>query len=423
MKKIKPNKKQLEAINSKENKVLVLAPAGSGKTFTLVEAIKKYKEDDPDAFVVGITFTRKATQELKNRLKNYDRIHISTIHSWAYTELDNLAQRISHEQPFNSFKIKLLQDDKIKEILSELVKGKGLYNININILHSYVMGNYNMDINEKLKYIFHTILLDYRDFKRQNGLYDFTDLPDYLLTKLKDYNKTIDDIDALFVDEFQDVDDTQLELFERVHAEKKYFIGDTKQSIYIFRGATEDVIKRLKDFTLYELDKNYRSKQEIMDFATTYRDIVKTDNILFSSQLESFRSYISCENGPGGKVYILNRRGDAYEVNQFIKEPGEEVVLNFMDLSPMILCRKNKEVKFIRDKIGYDKVQTVHQAKGLEYPVVIVTDFEIKDIEDINIAYVAMTRAETHLLAANYSTLTKILEKFKKHKTLTSQLF
>ena len=75
----------------------------------------------------------------------------------------------------------------------------------------------------------------------------------------------------------------------------------------------------------------------------------------------------------------------------------------------MILCRKNKEVKAIKE-LGWSRVQTIHQAKGLEYPVVIVTDFEIKGTEDVNIAYVAMTRAEGHLLAANYEAFVKILE-------------
>ena len=83
----------------------------------------------------------------------------------------------------------------------------------------------------------------------------------------------------------------------------------------------------------------------------------------------------------------------------------------------MILCRKNKEVKAIKE-LGYNNVQTIHQAKGLEYPVVIVTDFEIRGIEDVNISYVAMTRAESHLLAANYGAFIKILEKLKSANKL-----
>ena len=76
-------------------------------------------------------------------------------------------------------------------------------------------------------------------------------------------------------------------------------------------------------------------------------------------------------------------------------------------------------------ELGYDKVQTIHQAKGLEYPAVIVTDFEIKNTEDINISYVAMTRAKTDLLAANHDAFIKILEKLKHQNLIneTNKLF
>ena len=58
--------------------------------------------------------------------------------------------------------------------------------------------------------------------------------------------------------------------------------------------------------------------------------------------------------------------------------------------------KKTKKLKQLKE-LGWEKVQTIHQAKGLEYPAVIVTDFEIRDVEDINISYVAMTRAESNL--------------------------
>ena len=128
-----------------------------------------------------------------------------------------------------------------------------------------------------------------------------------------------------------------------------------------------------------------------MDFATTFQNIAKQEPITFSGQLESYRSSVLCDKGSGGNVFILTRSGSAYKVNEFIKLRGIEVVKDFMDKEPMILCRTNKSVRAIKE-LGYDKVQTIHQAKGLD-PAVIVTDFEIKNTEDINIC-VAMTRAK-----------------------------
>lgn len=67
---------------------------------------------------------------------------------------------------------------------------------------------------------------------------------------------------------------------------------------------------------------------------------------------------------------------------------------------PMILCRTNKQVKYIEDA-GYFECSTVHQAKGLEYKNVIVIDSTISSTEDLNIAYVAMTRARDNLFIIN----------------------
>ena len=418
--KINLNDKQMEAVNATEDKVLIIAPAGSGKTSTLIAAIQKYKEDNPDHVVVAITFTNKATDELVSRLGPLKSVYASTIHSWAYQELNRLSQAIQLEDPNNSFKIKLLQDDRIKEILDEMLKKKKYFYVKVDILFSYIMGNYNMDISDSLRQIFQIIKAEYIAYKEKYGLYDFTDLPKYLLDKLNDYDRDINGIDALFVDEFQDVDDVQLELFERTTAVKKFFIGDPQQSIYIFRGATEDVMKKLRGFKMYNLDINYRSNQEIIDFASSYQQTALIDPITFSGQLESFQSSILCDKGRGGNVYILARTGSAYKVNEFIKYRGEKVVEDFLKLEPMILCRKNKEVKAIKE-LGWEKVQTIHQAKGLEYPAVIVTDFEIRDVEDINISYVAMTRAESNLLAANYTAFVKIMEKLRPQIKTQSQ--
>ena len=413
------NQKQLEAVNSISEKVLIIAPAGSGKTSTLIAAIKKYKEDNIDSNVAAITFTKKSADDLKEKLKNYPDIYPSTIHSWAYQELEKLSQAVRQEDEFNGFKIKLLQDEKIKEILEDLLRKRAYSYVKIDILFSYIMGNYNMDITDKLRAMFQAVERDYIEYKEHYNLYDFTDLPKYLLDKLNDYDRRIENMDALFVDEFQDVDDVQLELFERVDAAKKFYIGDPQQSIYIFRGATEDVMKKLRGFTMYNLDINYRSNQEILDFATTYQETALLNPIMFSGQLESYRSSILAEKGEGGIVYILNRTGSAYKVNEYIKERGEKIVQEFLEKDAMILCRKNKEVKAIKD-LGYAKAQTIHQAKGLEYEHVIVTDFEVRGIEDINISYVAMTRAEKSLLAANYSAFLKIMEKLAKENKVSS---
>ena len=64
------NDKQLEAVNSTEGPVLVLAGAGSGKTKVLttkVAFLVKEKQIDPYN-ILAITFTNKAAKEMKQRV-------------------------------------------------------------------------------------------------------------------------------------------------------------------------------------------------------------------------------------------------------------------------------------------------------------------------------------------------------------------
>lgn len=393
-------------------------------TTTLVGAIVEYKNDNPFSKIVAITFTRKAADDLISKLADYSGIRTSTIHSWAYTELERLSTRVSKEFPNNTFKVKLLEEDKIKEILNSIIRKRGYKYLNMYQLYSYVMGNYNIEVNDRLKRVFQVVKDEYILYKMDNGLYDFTDLPQYLLDKLNDYELNIESIDALFVDEFQDVDDVQLELFNRVPAVKKFYIGDPQQSIYIFRGATPDILERIEDFAQHELNINYRSYQEIIDFASTVRNTAIFEGINFTVEKESIRSEIECIKGYGGEAYTMNASGDAYKINEYVRYKGIDIIRDFIMRNSMILCRKNKEVREIK-AMGYQNVSTIHQAKGLEYNSVIITSFELGpgEMEEINIAYVGMTRAEDYLLAADYKAFIYLLEKVMPQYNKENSLF
>ena len=84
-----------------------------------------------------------------------------------------------------------------------------------------------MDIQDNYRRTLNALEKRYLAYKRENVLYDFSDLPLYLYDVMIAYDEYITDIDALFVDEFQDVDTVQLDLFDRVlNTKKKFFIGD-----------------------------------------------------------------------------------------------------------------------------------------------------------------------------------------------------
>ena len=264
-------------------------------------------------------------------------------------------------------------------MLLSISKRCGYYSLNQFLLYSYVTGNYNIDVPDEVKGKFRKVGDLYIKFKRDNRLYDFMDLPLYLYDVLTEYDETID-LDALFVDEFQDVDDVQAQVFKRINARKKFFVGDTRQSIYLFRDASPEVLKQFADFTRYSLNYNYRSFQPIVDFANEV--YIEGSNGGIDCMLDITRMHneneIACVRGSRGcKLYSIQEddvvahdliNGDSVDV--------EKLLGRFMATKPYILCRSNKQVKRIKE-LGYENVSTVHQAKGLEYDNVVVTDFEL----------------------------------------------
>lgn len=109
---------------------------------------------------------------------------------------------------------------------SYLVKHTRIRSVNIDILYSYITGTKKMDITPNFRRTLNALEERYIQYKKDNMLYDFTDYPRYLYDMLQAFDERITDIQGLFVDEFQDVDPVQLEIFNMVDADKKFYIGD-----------------------------------------------------------------------------------------------------------------------------------------------------------------------------------------------------
>ena len=411
---------QREAITSPEDNVVIRAPAGSGKTTCAIEAIVNYRYNYINDKICAITYTRAAKAEMEQRLKQhgvYD-VDVATIHAWSRSYIYEFATK--HGET-----VRLLDEFDIAEILQNLcdeyLKYSNVHFINQYALRRYINEHKVDEKDERNKKTYEAIESRYVQYKREKGLYDFTDLPQYLYDLMVKYDEYITDINALFVDEFQDVDPIQIEVFKRViNTRKKFYIGDKWQSIYQFRSADGKAFDKLDGFTQYKLKYNYRSYQEIINYATTvYESTAPVINELVESEhhrdtpyiakvLFSYPSSITCERGYGGKITVINPFNMVYRVcneEESKTRCGEKMAYNIFKQyladhpNVMILCRTNKQVNEIRKKTNLT-ADTIHQAKGLEYGDVLVIDSPITTSEDLNIAYVALTRAKNSLLVA-----------------------
>ena len=116
---------------------------------------------------------------------------------------------------------------------------------------------------------------EYKRYKSERGLVDFTDLEILLLRLLDDESLAArlgEDFDLVLVDEFQDTNPLQLAIFQRLRriSPRSRWVGDPKQAIYGFRDTDPKLVNDLwndtPDATREELPHNYRSQRGLVQF-------------------------------------------------------------------------------------------------------------------------------------------------------------
>ncbi|MBP7821581.1 MAG: UvrD-helicase domain-containing protein [Saprospiraceae bacterium] len=118
---------------------------------------------------------------------------------------------------------------------------------------------------------------EYEAYKQKRGLIDYADMEakvSQLLRLPQVINELSSEIDLLMVDEFQDTNPIQLDIFIQLSRLAKYsiWVGDPKQSIYGFRGAEPSLMKSIIDAAGGVapdniLSNSFRSRKELVYFA------------------------------------------------------------------------------------------------------------------------------------------------------------
>ncbi len=113
----------------------------------------------------------------------------------------------------------------------------------------------------------------YSEIKRSQGCIDFSDCELLLLEKLQkddDFRKQLSQrFSCIIVDEFQDSNDVQAEIFRLLGNGNLFYVGDVKQAIYAFRGGNPMIMAKLCNgadgFSPLPLNMNFRSRKQIIN--------------------------------------------------------------------------------------------------------------------------------------------------------------
>ena len=314
--------------------ILVRAGAGTGKTYSMVSRIAFLcnKFENPTVNLIDdiamVTFTNDAADNMKNRLKqmfiNYfvltsdpkflkyiedtDFMRISTIHkfareiikeasmqmglgdNFAITSGDYIKEQI-YEKYLNDFIAKKEAENPnfINEIKLPLYQfrrmlvefSNQLYNKSIDIkkIKEEELGNAPGLLpffNEIIMEVIIAAEIEYATKIQESNKIDLRETMIVLndVVNQKDKDKTHLDYKYIFIDEFQDTDDAQIDSFLKIQQLigkecNLFVVGDLKQSIYRFRGATISAFKRLNAtpdrWEEHTINTNYRTDSRLLE--------------------------------------------------------------------------------------------------------------------------------------------------------------
>ena len=385
----------------KDGPVMVIAGAGSGKTRVLTFRIAYLMEQGVDPFsILALTFTNKAAKEMKERIgsivgeSNAKALWMGTFHSIFARILRSEADFLGYSSNFSIYDT---QDSErlISSIIKEYKLDKDLYKYrNIRNRISSLKNNLvtvkayhnNQELvqqdKESRRPMFGKIYQTYVNRCFKASAMDFDDLllkTNELLNRFPEVlNKYQQRFKYIHVDEYQDTNHSQYLIVKALadKFENICVVGDDAQSIYGFRGANiENILSFQKDYpnsTVYRLEQNYRSTQNIVNAA----------NSVINKNLNKLDK----------KVWTDNEIGDKIEVNQTItdSEEGRFVASSIFEAKYNLQLRNDEFAVLYRTNAQSRSIEDALRRKNIPFQIFGGLSFyQRKEIKDV-LAYLRL---------------------------------
>lgn len=282
------NDEQFDAINE-PNSVFLIACPGSGKTRTLTYKIAKELTvlDEKNKWIVAITYTNSAADEIKERIENLgvdtEKLWIGTIHAFC-NEWILKPYSGYHEELKYGYKV--INSHESEELLSALCANYRNPSINyFDCGHHYTSTGLQLTCASNKQANVGAVIRDYLALLKANLQIDFEQILYFsyqLILRHSSISKVLSQLFThILVDEYQDTKEIQYTVFGRILNKgnggvKAFIVGDPNQAIYTSLGGYAIPLadlRTLTNLTIIEkaLTRNYRSSSRIIDFFSHYR--------------------------------------------------------------------------------------------------------------------------------------------------------
>ena len=386
------NPEQKTAVEYLEGPSMIVAGAGSGKTRVLTYKVAYLIENDyePES-ILALTFTNKAANEMKQRIKELagssaNRIWMGTFHSIFARILRIEAEKINYKSNFSIYDT----EDScslVNSVIQELKLNPD--DLSVNFIQHKISNLKNQMIYPKeykdniaatpIEKQIADIFIEYNRRLAENNSMDFDDL---LLKPIELFNlnekvlsKYRKKFSYILVDEYQDTNRAQYELLKLLVNHKKNIcvVGDDAQSIYGWRGADiRNMLDFEKDFPkskIFRLEQNYRSTKLILAAA---------DSVIKNNKDQIVKT-LWTENNDGEKLILVrcsDEKDEGHRITKLIKEEISKKKLQYKDFS--VLYRINAQSRAMEESLRREKIP-YQIIGGIEF-------YKRKEVKDL-IAY------------------------------------
>ncbi|KJZ06755.1 MULTISPECIES: DNA helicase II [unclassified Halomonas] len=357
------NAAQHEAVCAPQGNMLVLAGAGSGKTRVLVHRIAWLMQAEglsPYA-VLAVTFTNKAAREMRTRLEallgiSLRHVWVGTFHSIAHRLLRTHWQDARLPQHFQ-----IIDSDDQLRLIKRLLKDNKIDDERFppRQVQSFISGckeeglrPHQVRINGDAYVEQMVALYDvYQLTCERGGLVDFGELLLRSLELLRDNPALLAHYQERFahvlVDEFQDTNTLQYAWLKLLTGQRTPMtvVGDDDQSIYGWRGARVENIRRFEqeftDTKTVRLEQNYRSTSAILDAA----------NALIKQNSDRMGKELWTAGSRGEPISVYAGFNDMEEARFIVDTIKEKVDEGFKRQEVAILYRSNAQSRVIEETL------------------------------------------------------------------------
>ena len=396
------NPSQIQAIETINGPVLIMAGAGSGKTRVLTHRyahLVKHHNVDVEQ-ILAITFTNKAAEEMKSRISKLLNLKISpkwisTFHSLCVKILRIHGDKIGYKSNFTIYD----QSDSNKVIRNCMSENNvDLKQYSPKRFQAHISNLKNSMISpgealENAESFFEVKVAEiYSSYEKKLIIANSMDFDDLLIktVELLQTNESIlkfwsNKFQFIMVDEYQDTNFVQYKLVELLGSNNKNVcvVGDSDQSIYAFRGADiRNIIEFEKDFsnaTVIQLDKNYRSSKKILNLA----------NSVISNNPRKIEKNLWTDNEDGLDISSLRFRSEKDEA-RWVAEEIKKLIEGTKDSEIAIFYRTNSQSRLFEEEL---------RMLNINYKVIgSVRFYDRKEIKDI-ISYLQFLVNESDTVA------------------------